>query len=214
MSYEAIVFDLDGTLINAAASILAAYNYALNPFGIHVNLNDIELMRSYSSEELFLDRLSKDQAKIAVQALHNYSTRAAEHTLLLPGVKTMLANLAELKTTIALWTGRDRASALQILKHHDIHHYFEKIVTCCDVKKNKPNGEGLILLAHSLQIDPTSMIHIGDHEHDLLGAKHANVTSVHARWSHEILNTEHHPLSNFTFDSLEELSLWLANSVK
>jgi pyrophosphatase PpaX len=211
MNINTIVFDLDGTLIDASALIPKAFNYALAPYGITVTTEEIERMRSMTDKELFLDILHPHQAKEALARLWEYSKISAHETLLIQEIKSLLHVLknSNKNLKIGIWTGRDRASTINILQAHKIHDYFDEIVGGCQLQKNKPNPEGLLLLAKKLDSSLENIIHIGDHEHDLIGASSVGVKVVHAKWYQPNPPSILHPLANFTFDSLQDFSVWI-----
>ena len=209
--FETIVFDLDGTLIDSSITIIHAFNYALKPYGMSISAEEVESMRSMTDKELFMDRLSPTEAKEALARLWEYSNQSAGETILLDGVKPLIQKIADCNITLGLWTGRDTASATNILKTHGIFDYFHGVVGGCHVKKNKPDAEGLLLLAEKLNSSLKTMIHIGDHEHDLIGASSVGVKVAHAKWCTKIQDKSAiiHPLANFTFHSIHEFNLWL-----
>jgi len=204
---KTVIFDLDGTLIDSSKTISNAFNYALAPYNIALTLDEIDSMRALTSNEMFLDRLSSSEAKLALQRLWEYSKKAASESIIFPGIKDLLQNIKDNGLTIGLWTGRDLASAKSILEHHNIDTYFQAMVGCCGVQKNKPHPEGLHLLANRLNVDLSTMLHVGDHDHDLQGATAAGVISVLAKWRHT--NQKCHELAQHSFDSIHEFDNWL-----
>lgn len=210
MNYQAIVFDLDGTLIDSSALMVNAFKHALTPFNLDVSAQEVEAMRSLSSAELFRDRLSEEHAAEAVARLWSYSQRAVPDTLLIEGIDVLLQQVADKNITMGVWTGRDRASALAILKHHQIDNFFHALVGGSEVAKNKPHPEGLLLLAQKLDIAPDLLLHIGDHDHDLLGAQQAGAASALVEWCPpDVLNQNAH-LAHYTFKSVHAFSSWIA----
>lgn len=204
---KTVIFDLDGTLIDSSKTISNAFNYALAPFNISLTLDEIDSMRALTSNEMFTDRLSKDDARQALDRLWEYSKKAASESIIFPGIKTLLQNIKDKGLTIGLWTGRDLSSARSILEHHHIDTYFQAMVGCCEVQKNKPHPEGLHLLANRLDAELTTMMHVGDHDHDLQGANAAGVIPVLAKWRHN--NQKCHELAHHSFDTIHQFDSWL-----
>jgi HAD superfamily hydrolase (TIGR01549 family) len=209
MRYETIIFDLDGTLVDSFPTVIKGFNYALSPFGIQVSAEEVEAMRTQTDKELFLDYVNEAQAKEALARLWEHSRQSAADTVLFSGVESLLEKISEKNINLGLWTGRDYASALNILKVHEIENYFKGIVGGCQVEKNKPDSQGLLMLADKMNVNLSSIIHVGDHEHDLLGANSAGVIAVHVKWSHAEKSSQLHPLANFTFDSIEDFIVWV-----
>jgi HAD superfamily hydrolase (TIGR01549 family) len=209
---QTIVFDLDGTLIDSSVTNLKAFQYALSPYGIEITTTDVERMRNLSDKDLFASYLNPIEAKKALANLRDYSHHSAGDTILLEGVKSILNKIANFNIKLGLWTSRDDASAVSILTAHGIKDYFKEVVGGCNVEKNKPHAEGLLLLADKLQAPPETLIHVGDHEHDLIGGTSAGAKVVHAKWCNNNGSAEH-PLAHCTFYSIDEFSLWLDKEV-
>jgi HAD superfamily hydrolase (TIGR01549 family) len=210
MKFRTLVFDLDGTLVDSSASILSGFSYALEPFGIQVTSHELEVMRSMTSQELFRNYLSETDAQLALNRLWNYSLRSASETLLYPGIKPLLDKLFRENVDLALWTARDRASALKILQIHGLDQYFKVMVGGCSVKKNKPHPEGLQLIARTLNVPVESILHIGDHEHDLSGAKAVGATAIHAQWCMEKNSYSYFTPPDFSFQTVGDFAVWLS----
>lgn len=204
-----IVFDLDGTLVDTTRTVLNAFNHALQPFDLSVTPEHVERMRSMTSAELFRDMLSEHDARIALARLWEHSHASAGESILIPGVDTMLKLLAERQLTLGVWTGRDRSSAMNILDSHQISHHFQALVGGCEVARNKPDPEGLLLLASRLNAPAHTLIHVGDHSHDLHGAQAAGAISVIVNWCDTQPQTcpEHVlSLADFRFNSIDEFN--------
>jgi phosphoglycolate phosphatase-like HAD superfamily hydrolase len=63
-----------------------------------------------------------------------------------------------------------------------IHHLVDEVATADCVTKLKPDPEGLEMLAARFECEPSQMVVIGDHVHDMTGAKKFGATAVRARW--------------------------------
>ncbi|WP_419420747.1 HAD family hydrolase [Legionella sp. D16C41] len=209
MKLHTIVFDLDGTLIDSGHLMESAFNYALSIYNMQVTVEELETMRSLTSAELFRDRLDETKAKVAVKRLWDYSHRSITDTLLIEGIKPILEQLKNKKITMGIWTGRDRASALRIIKHHKIDHFFKALVGGCEVSKNKPSPEGLLLLAQQLNVSLSSLMHVGDHDHDVLGAMAAGVKCALVGWCSSKLVQQPTQRAHFNFNSVDDFSQWI-----
>ena len=99
------------------------------------------------------------------------------------GVYELLQSLKLAGNALYVWTGRDRASTLRILKEHQVLALFEDIF-CCDDGDRKPHPEGLEKMLPGIPKERICVI--GDTFADVLGAKHFGVTSIVALWSNEV----------------------------
>lgn len=209
-SFEAVVFDLDGTLIDSETLAYASFGYALEPFGIKVTYELMESLRGRSPDTLFSAVLSDSKARqIANERLNWHAIEYAHETPLFEGVEAMLGDLHSKEIPLALWTARDRASAEHTMKLLKIDGFFKTAVSACLVKNNKPHPEGLFLIAKTLQVNAEKMIHVGDHHHDVIGAKAAMATSVGVTW-HKKDRKMWHEDPHHEFDCIKKFSNWVA----
>src|SRR5258706_15134960 len=113
-----VVFDLDGTLVDSLPMVLASINHALAPFGIRTAS---ELFaRLGGPPERFLPTLLDDVKNVPV-ALDRLGAYHHENVHLIrpyDGVSSFLGRLRQEGVHIALWTGRDRATADWLIREH------------------------------------------------------------------------------------------------
>jgi len=210
MNPRIVVFDLDDTLVDSSVHVLSGFQFALEPYGFKVTAEDIERMRSCTSEQLFRDVLPEVDAKCALQRLWAHSQECASRISLIPGVRDLLCQLRrDSRFHLAIWTGRDRLSTLEILKAHGLIQLFDVIASGSCVRQNKPAPDGLHLISHEFGVSPSFMVHIGDHEHDILGAKSVGAFAVHARWGGSQHSKRKLEGADLAFDTVPDLRLLL-----
>lgn len=205
---RAFIFDLDGTLVDSYALVFGAFQYAVEPYGIQFSPEDLEELRSKTQDTLFLKWLSPKDNEEALKRLTHFSVTSVDRVKIVPGLKEVLSALHEKGYLLAVWTGRDRHSAQEILKHTGLAPYFRFVQGGCDVDKNKPHPEGLLRLIAKFKISPAEVVVVGDHAHDIQGALEAGATALHAAWHYVHPETEkspHRPSQKFT-----EVSQFLA----
>ena len=98
--------------------------------------------------------------------------------------KKKLQGLKKLKKKyfLAIFTSKDKIRTLKILKKYNI---FSIIVTSDDVKRGKPNPEGLIKILNKIKIKKKDTYFIGDTIFDYKAAKAAKINYLHASWGME-----------------------------
>jgi len=181
-----IVFDFDGTLINSSNLVLEAFKYAFKPFGIDADHNTIEKIRTRSTSELFDGFIEDHQKPHAFARLEDISSRQSRTCCFYPGVVEMLEMLKSRGYQLAIWTGRDTKSSLDILAINNLKHMFCAVVGNTSVEKNKPDPEGILKIIEELDADSRTTFMVGDHLHDIEGAKAAGVRSVLAKWGRPV----------------------------
>lgn len=175
---RAVVFDLDGTLLDSLPLVLAAITHALEPFGIRPTMEIFATLGG--PPEKFLVPLLGDLKRLPV-ALHRLGTFSWENAHLIrpyEGVGVVLEQLRQEGVRVGLWTGRDRVSADWLLKHHQLEAHFSAIVCGDDLPSHKPDPEGLIEIMRRLEVAPGETLFVGDSDVDVLGGAGGGVDTL------------------------------------
>jgi len=182
MSRLAVVFDLDGTLIDSRLDIASSANHALGAHGL-ATLSVSEIS-SYVGDgaRLLLARAARLEpnapaldALLATFVAH-YLEHPTDHTQLLPGAREVLAQLGHLP--LALCTNKPRAIADRVLANLRLADAFQVVVGGGDLAKNKPDPLPLWHIARALGREPSELVMVGDGAQDIACAKAAGAHSV------------------------------------
>jgi HAD superfamily hydrolase (TIGR01509 family) len=179
---QAIVFDFDGTLVDASEAIVASFIAVLRAHGfsepeeawmktrIGRPLAGIfaEVDASASSEQL--------QAYVEEYRTHFFPLSATS-TRALPGVLDALSALAP-RCKFAIATSRKGDGACHILRALGMLGWFAVIVGIEDVTHPKPDPEPVLRALSHLGIAPAHAMMIGDTADDVLAAKRAGTVGV------------------------------------
>lgn len=183
---RAVVFDLDGTLLDSLPLVLQAITHAIEPFGRRPTM---DLFANLGGPpERFLGALLHDLKHLpaALERLGTFHSQNAHLIRPYDGGPALLAELRALGVQVGLWTGRDRESATWLLKHHRIEEYFTAAVCGDDLPSHKPDPEGLLEVLQRLGVSPTETLFVGDSDVDVLGGGAAGVNTLLIRHSREI----------------------------
>lgn len=176
-----VIFDLDGVIIDSVSSMRQAFDFALRQaapdsapsFADFIGLSGLplrEIVGSLNLPNTFADDFHKE------------SRRLVDMIEVFPGIREVFEDLKARHVGISVFTGKDRVRTVEILRHHDVDHYFESIVTCSDISQGKPNPEGIYRIASVLDIEPGQMVYVGDAPSDIMCAHNAGVPSIGALW--------------------------------
>lgn len=183
---NAVIFDLDGTLVDSMWMWKAIDVEYLSRFGIDLPKNlqrEIEGM-SFSEtavyfKERFLLEPSVEEIKDAwnEMAYEKYTNEVP----LKQGALKFLQYLKEnnIKTGIATSNSRELASA--VLKGLDVEQYFDAVHTSCEVAKGKPSPDIYLYVAKKLSVEPENCLVFEDIPQGILAGKNANM-KVCAVW--------------------------------
>ena len=167
---RAILFDLDGVLVDSFDAWLAALNDALRLYN-HDEITKDEFIDRYWGHDLF-DNLEKMNLTYEVgEACNNFYKNHVGKVKIYQNTKDVLIKLNTFRKGVITNTPKD--SATQVLKQFDIHKYFELVLTSNDVKKSKPDPEIVLKSCELLNLKPNEVILIGDTKSDIDAGKAA-----------------------------------------
>ncbi|MDR1790003.1 MAG: HAD family hydrolase [Opitutaceae bacterium] len=171
---NAFIFDLDGTLVDSMPSVIAGYLHALAPWR---KLTEAELHPYLGAPPLkTMLEITGDPAA-ALEAVRRFAA-FAPCPALFPGAANLLETLHANGRPLALWTGRDRAASVEILRKRGIEKYFATIVCGDDLPTHKPDPEGLRLALQKLNVPAAEAVFTGDSDVDLMAGAEAGVRTV------------------------------------
>ncbi|MDE4096655.1 MULTISPECIES: phosphoglycolate phosphatase [Rhodobacterales] len=177
---RAIVFDLDGTLVDSAADIHAAVTQMLTEFGTP----PLTLARVTSFIGNGIPNLVRlvmrdsgipeaDENLAITRMMAYYAAHPADLSQPYPGVTDCLTRLQEAGIRLGVCTNKFRAPALQILEALDLMQYFEVVVGGDTLPVRKPDPAPL---HHAFEaLGGTSRMYAGDSEVDAETAQRAGI---------------------------------------
>lgn len=182
LSVGGVVFDLDGTLVDACDDIAQAANFCLNEAGFPAR-SSAEI-RSFIGDgsRLLLARasgLAPGDARVEAMLerfVVYYTQHAADHTRLLPGALEALQALAHLPR--ALCTNKPRVTTLALLRALGIDTLFDAVVGGGDVPHHKPHPAPLLRASELIAVPCRRLVLVGDGPQDVACAKAAGARSI------------------------------------
>lgn len=184
---RAIIFDLDGTLIDSMPLVLRAFAHALAPYRPDLDEDAIFLRLGGPPERTLLE-LTGDEAQ-AAGALARLEEFGFENGALVQpfaGMRVMLDALRARGLSLAIWTGRDRGTTEAIFEAHALEGYFSEAVCGDDLPTHKPHPEGLMAILRRLNLHANEVLYVGDADADVLGGDEAGVRTILIRHGREV----------------------------
>jgi HAD superfamily hydrolase (TIGR01509 family) len=184
MSMPALVFDLDGTLVDSVYQHVLAWHEALHASGMEISVWRIH-RRIGMSGGLFARALLREtgqeldgELRVRLQDLHAEAyRRQVDQVRPLPGARALLKRLSELDCPWAIATSGRMESAGPTLALLEVPGGVP-IVTRDQVAHAKPNPDLFLEAARRLNVDATDAIVVGDSVWDLLAARRARMLGI------------------------------------
>lgn len=181
--YQSIFFDLDGTLTDPGLGITNSVMYALKKFNIEVEeRTDLykfigpPLRESFSMFYGFSD----EDSELAVGYYREYfKEKGLYENKVYDGITDLLMQLKERGKSLVVATSKPELFAIEILKHFKLYDYFDFIAgSTMDTTRNKKADIIKYALESCNISDKSSVIMVGDREHDIIGAKQNGLDSI------------------------------------
>jgi pyrophosphatase PpaX len=184
LRFRTVLFDLDGTLVDSGAIILASFRHATRTV-LRREIPDHELLAAVGGPGLReqMEALDPERAEelIDVYSAHNIGL----HDDLKPcaGILDALGALRVEGRELGVVTAKRRATlalAFEVLPQ--LRRYFDVTVGAEDTERHKPHPEPLLAALERLGSDAADAVYVGDSPFDVQAAKAAGMASVAVTW--------------------------------
>ncbi|MDZ3837719.1 MAG: phosphoglycolate phosphatase [Rhodospirillales bacterium] len=183
---KALVFDLDGTLIDSAEDLCAALNRMLADEGLRpLALAEVVPMIGDGAAKLVERALAAAGGgrsgggllpELTQRFLAHYEPHAAERTRPIPGAAEALAVLAAEGFALAICTNKPEQATRRILAALGLESYFAAVVGGDSVPgRPKPDPAMVLAAVHRLGVAPDEAVMVGDAPNDVLAARAAGL---------------------------------------
>lgn len=180
---KAILFDLDGTLIDSFHIYHAAVNHILSFFDVRCTIDELMIHAGKPGEELYTYFLKKEgvydhsMKEKLKKEFENKFLELLQNTSFPKESAEVIIELKNEGYILALCTGASR-SFTQAMLPENISLLFSSIVTCDDVLMYKPNPETFLKASDDIGIPPINCTVVGDGMNDRIGAENAGMKFV------------------------------------
>jgi HAD superfamily hydrolase (TIGR01509 family) len=172
---KAILFDMDGVLVDSFDSWLFSLNSALEVFK-HEKITRDEFTKKYWGHDLY-DNLKKMNLPLKVANFcNNIYGNSTDKIKIYKETKPTLEKLGKYKKAIITNTPKD--CAVRILKQFNIEKFFDFVMTSDDVIMGKPNPEIVLKACKRLKVEPKDVVLVGDTNSDVKAGRKAGCKVV------------------------------------
>ena len=172
---RAILFDMDGVLIDSLESWLSSLNAALKYLD-YKEITREEFVKKYWGHDLYdnLERMGLSR-EIGVFCNDVYSNHL-DSVRIYPDTKNTLMRLGGYKKGII--TNTPKVCAYEIMKQFDLEKFFDVVITSDDVNKAKPDPEIVLKACEFLDVEPKDVVLVGDTNSDVRAGRAAGCTVI------------------------------------
>jgi phosphoglycolate phosphatase-like HAD superfamily hydrolase len=183
---QLVIFDLDGTLTDSAAGIVASFRHALAQIGANVPDGDLAGRIVGPPMHQTLNGMGLgDQADVAVAAYRaDYTTRGWSMNSLFDGIPQLLADLNSAGVRLAVATSKAEPIARRILGHFGLDEYFEVIAGASVDGSRSAKADVVAHALAQLAPLPDRVLMVGDRSHDVEGAAVHGIETVVVGWGY------------------------------
>ena len=189
-NYRAIIFDLDGTLIDSLEDIADAMNNTLAEFGFPTH--DYDAYRYFVGNGLMnLVRVSVPQSVLENRQLlqlcfemmiDKYQKCLLHKTRLYPGMKELLDILASKGLKMTVLSNKSDKLTQQICHVLLKEWHFDVVMGATEDFPRKPHPDSALFIAKKLKLSPENIIYMGDTDVDMKTANAAGMFPVGVTW--------------------------------
>lgn len=181
--FPVVLFDLDGTVIDSGAIILASMRHATREV-LGREYGDAELMGSVGGPglEAQMAALDPDRVDELVTVYRAHNEPLHEQLECCAGMEDALARLHAEGRRLGIVTAKRRSTVDLAFAHLPLGHLFDAVVGGDETERHKPDPQPLLLAAERLGADPAETAYVGDSPFDVRAAKAAGMHAIAVTW--------------------------------
>ena len=213
---HAVLFDLDGTLLNTLEDISDAMNYALSAVGLPPWERDAYRYLVGNGAKILAERSVRDHPEMAEKVLeiyqHRYETHLMEKTRPYAGMTAMLQQLASGGIPLCVLSNKPDANTRELIEKAFPDIPFAHIQGQRPEFPRKPDPTAALAIAKKLGIPPESFFYLGDTSVDMECARRAGMRAVGVLWGFRTRTELEGSGASVLLHRPEELLNWIETS--
>ncbi|MDD5492490.1 MAG: HAD family hydrolase [bacterium] len=175
-----VIFDLDGTLIDAYRAIEKSLNFTLQSLGYDKVSYDQARRAVGCGDRHFISQFVKaaDRDKGLAIFRRHHQLALSRYSKLKPYARMVLSALKRQGIKLAVASNRPTKFSYILIRHLDLDNYFDQVI-CADKKHElKPEPYLLKQVLKHLKVEPWEVLYVGDMVYDVKAGKNAKVHPV------------------------------------
>jgi pyrophosphatase PpaX len=181
--YPTVLFDLDGTLIDSGAIILASFKHATRTV-LEREIPETELAASVGGSSIYdqMRAIDAAQADELVRVYREHNEPLHDELETFEGVEHVLARLKDEGRRLGIVTAKRRKTVELAFAVLPLERYFDAVVTSDMTERHKPDPAPVLAALDLLEVEPSEAAFVGDSPFDVGAGKAAGVFTVAVAW--------------------------------
>ncbi len=189
MTIRAVLFDLDGTLVDSLEDLTDAVNYIRNAFSLVPLTTDAVRLKVGKGARHLIQQTLPDISSFEIDRalgmfLEFNKQHIADKSRLYPGIAEILRELAARDIKMAVISNKNEDLSALIMRILGIHDLFEIVCGGNSYPERKPSPLPLLKVAEKLHIAPDECVMVGDSINDIQAGILAKITSIACTWGY------------------------------
>ncbi|MBD8706939.1 N-acetylmuramic acid 6-phosphate phosphatase MupP [Pseudomonas sp. CFBP 13711] len=190
MRLRAVLFDMDGTLLDTAPDFIAICQAMLAERGfprVDDKLIRDEISggaRAMVSAAFAMSPEAPEFEALRLEFLARYQTDCAVHSKLFDGMTELLADIEKAKLIWGVVTNKPVRFAQPIMEQLGLSERSAVLICPDHVTRSKPDPEPLLLACKILDLDPASVLFVGDDLRDIESGRDAGTKTAAVRYGY------------------------------
>lgn len=179
--FDAVLFDIDGTILDTGEYIFQAYKHTLKlHFKREITWEDVVPVLGLPFEKCYRILTNLEEVDYLMESHHEFQARRPHLVKTYENALKTLEALEKAGVKIAAVTSHSGNLLMRNLKVSGVEKYFQVIITPDHVKNPKPDPESIFKALNVLKVKAKKAIFIGDSPADIEAGKRAGVKTIAA----------------------------------
>jgi phosphoglycolate phosphatase len=185
---KAVIFDLDGTLLNTIDDIADSMNEILKKYGLPLHAADeYKVFVGDGVTNLVMRSTAAISAEYSLSQIETeyraeYFKRQADKTMPYNGIPETLSALAHCGIKIAVFSNKPQNATLEVIAHYFPEITFDAIIGQRSGYPIKPDPNGVLEILDIFGLPREEVLYVGDTGTDMQTAKAAGLKAIGALW--------------------------------
>lgn len=189
---KAVIFDLDGTLLDTIGDLSASMNHTLKVSGFPERVPSHHSWAIGNGLRKYIERCLPQDAvcdelldKMSVIFSEHYNTHSSVKTVPYDGICELLSFLNKNNIIVNILSNKRDG----FVKELALHYFSDYDFVCVNGElpniARKPDPEAALLIAENCNIDPSNILFIGDSIYDVQTGKNAGMKTLAVTWGYQ-----------------------------